>query len=285
MATMKPQELIGDNIKLVSLPAVVMKINQLLEDPNSTAADIAHFISQDPALTAQLLKVVNSPFYNFPSKVDTISMAVTILGTRQLRDLVIATTMVNHFKTDPDTGFDIEKFWCHSITAGIAARSIAISRKIPNPERLFISGLVHDIGKMIMSILLPRESLTLMRACDDPDNELDGLEKEIFGFTHSEMAEALLVAWQFPDTISQPVSHHHDLDVFDDFKKDTAVVHVANVIANNIQAPISRDDDTLLNEQALIILGLDQTAVESYYTDVYEILDDVLQLLYYDMAA
>jgi len=285
VVTMTPEELIGDNLKLVSLPAIVIKINQLLNDPNSTAADIARYISQDTVLTARLLKLVNSPFYNFPSKVETISMAVTILGTRQLRDLVIATTVVTHFKPDPDVDFDIEKFWCHSISTGIAARVIALARKIPNSERLFISGLLHDIGKMIMSLLLPRETISMIKANDTSSVKSENIERQIFGFTHDELALALLESWHFPESISIPVAHHHDLNTNDEFKKDAAVLHIANVIANNIQAPISRDDDTILKQEALDVLGLDQATVDSYYEQVYELLDDVLQLLYYDMAA
>lgn len=285
MATMTPEELIGDNLKLISLPAIVAKINQLLNDPNSSAADIAHLIGQDPVLTARLLKLVNSPFYSFPSQVDTLSMAVTILGTRQLRDLVIATTVVNHFKVSTEVHFDMETFWCHSISTGIAARTIALAQNIKNSERLFVSGLLHDIGKMIMSLLLPRETESLYRVNVNPNLNIENPEQQIFGFTHGHLAHELLASWHFPESISQPILHHHDLKSEDEFKTDTAVLHVANVIANNIQAPISQDDDTILKVEALKILDIDAAVVESYYEEVYNCLDDILQLLYYDLAA
>lgn len=285
MATMTPAELIGDNLKLVSLPAIVAKINQLLNDPNSSAADIAHTIGQDPVLTARLLKLVNSPFYNFPSQVDTLSMAVTILGTRQLRDLVIATTVVNYFKPSPDVKFDLETFWCHSITTGIAARTIALSLNIANSERLFIGGLLHDMGKMIMSLLLPREMESLNRVNENTKIKIDNPEQQIFGFTHGQLGNELLASWHFPETLSQPILYHHELGAPEEFKTDTAILHVANVIANNIQAPISRDDDTVLKLEALETLGIDQATVESYYEEVYNMLDDILQLLYYELAA
>ena len=285
MATMTPEELIGDNLKLISLPAVVAQINQLLNDPNSSAADIAHTIGQDPVLTARLLKLVNSPFYNFPSQVDTLSMAVTILGTRQLRDLVIATTVVNHFKVSTDISFDMEAFWCHSISTGIAARTIALSLNIQNSERLFISGLLHDIGKMIMSLLLPRETESLFKVNENPTLNIENPEKQIFGFTHGHLSNELLASWHFPESISQAILHHHDLQSDNEFKVDTAILHVANVIANNIQAPISKDDDTILKIEALKILDIDKATVESYYEEVYNCMDDILQLLYYDLAA
>ena len=94
-----------------------------------------------------------------------------------------------------------------------------------------------------------------------------------------------LASWHFPESISQPILHHHDLQSADEFKTDTAILHVANVIANNIQAPVSLDDDTILKIEALKILDIDKEVVESYYEEVYNLMDDVLQLLYYDIAA
>ncbi|VAW94850.1 hypothetical protein MNBD_GAMMA21-2553 [hydrothermal vent metagenome] len=280
-----PSELIGNNLKLLSLPAVVEKINRLLEDPNSTTADIAHYISQDPVLTARLLKLVNSPFYNFPSEIDTISMAVTILGTRQLRDLVFVTTVISQFTPHDDVNFDLEAFWCHSITAGIAARVIALNQKNLNSERLFICGLLHDIGKMIMALLLPQEVITLNKANLNKEINIYDAESQIFGYTHGEWATALLESWHFPASISEPIHYHHNPEESPEFKTDSAVIHIANVIANNIQAPISKDDDTLLQQAALDTVGITQNDIEGYYEQVYELLDNVLQMLYYDLAA
>ena len=208
MPSLSPQELVNSNIELVSLPLIVTKVNELLNSPTASAADIAELISQDPALTLRLLKIVNSPFYNFPSKIETVSMAITVLGINQLRDLLIATTLVNRFKSNPDTDFDIETFWCHSITTGLAARTIALNRKIPNSERLFISGLLHDIGKMLMALLLPMHYAELNQSYLQ---SAKANETDIFGFNHDELGECLLNSWHFPSTIATPIRHHHDL--------------------------------------------------------------------------
>lgn len=282
MPVISPQELINSNIQLVSLPAIVTMVNELLTSPSASAADIAELINQDPTLTLRLLKIVNSPFYNFPSKIETVSMAITVLGTRQLRDLVIATAVVDRFKSDKHKSFDIETFWCHSIATGLAARTIALDRKIHNAERIFITGLLHDIGKMLIALLLPVQNAELNK---QDSRQTYNVERSMFGFTHDELGECLLNSWHFPDTISTPIRHHHDLQSADEFKTDTAVVHIGNVIANNIQAPISPDDDTLLNPLALDILGLHEREVEPYYESVFRLLDQILQTLYYDIAA
>lgn len=282
MPSLSAQELVNSNVELVSLPAIVTKVNDLLNSPTASAADIAELISQDPGLTLRLLKMVNSPFYNFPSKIETVSMAITVLGINQLRDLLIATTLVNRFKSKPDTDFDIETFWCHSITTGLAARTIALNRKIPNSERLFIAGLLHDIGKMLMALLLPMHYAELNQSYLQSTK---ANESDIFGFNHDELGECLLNTWHFPSTIATPIRHHHDLQSADMYKTDTAILHIGNVIANNIQAPVSPDDDTLLNPLALKTLNMDERDIEPYYESVYQLLDQLLETLYYDIAA
>ena len=277
-----PQKLVNENIQLVSLPAIVSRVNELLNSPTASAADIAELINQDPSLTLRLLKIVNSPFYNFPSKIETVSMAITILGTMQLRDLLIATTLVKQFKPTSENVFDIETFWCHSITTGLAARTIALQQKFPNAERLFVAGLLHDIGKMIMALLLPAQTAELNQAqLQNPQYH----ESDVFGYSHEELAECLLNTWYFPESISTPIRHHHDMQSSDQYRVDTAILHIGNVIANNIQSPVSPDDDTLLNPDALKVLRMNDRDIEPYYESVYDLLDNILQTLYYDIAA
>jgi len=282
---MSPDQLIDSNIKLVSLPAIVAQVNQMANDPTSSAADIAHAIGRDTALTARLLKIVNSPFYRFPSKIDTLSMAVTVLGTRQLRDLVIAAAIIKRFQSRIDSAFDIEVFWCHSITTAIASRLIALKLMLANSERFFIVGLLHDIGKMVMYLTLPNESIKLVNELAKPDCDIDNIEHNIFGFTHDDVGVALLTAWHFPDSLIEPIRSHVSLAGQEHYLKDAALLHLANHIANNLQAPISRDDDTVLNPRAVELLQLTPETVETIYEETYRHLDELLEIFYYDIAA
>ena len=285
MLNMSPEQLIDSNIKLVSLPAIVAQVNQLANDPTASAADIAHAIGQDPALTARLLKIVNSPFYRFPSKIDTLSMAVTVLGTRQLRDLVIAAAIVKRFQSKIDPAFNIEIFWCHSITCAIAARNLAIKLMLANSERFFVAGLLHDIGKMVMYLLLPNESIKLLKELDKPDCDINNVERSLFGFTHDEVGVALMTAWHFPESLVEPVRTHMSLDGTGQYSKDAALIHIANNIANNLQSPISRDDDAVLNPKAIELLQLTPEIIEEVYEETYRHMDVLLEIFYYDIAA
>jgi len=284
-STLTPQELVHRNINLLSLPETAMRINTMVSDPNSTAADIGDIVSQDPALTARLLRVVNSSFYGFPSQIDTISMAITILGTRQLRDLVITTSVINRFREIPASVVAMESFWCHSLTSAIAAKNLAQHMKISNSERLFVAGLLHDIGKLVMYIALPDPSRQVIEIAAEPQVDSDHVEKAIFGFTHGQVGAELLRQWRLPESLVEPVAYHHEPLSAKVYPQETAIVHLADVIANDIQPPISADDDNMAEPLAWEILGLEASLLERLHEEVYQQLDDALDIFYYTHAA
>lgn len=280
-----PQELVQKNINLLSLPETAMRINSMVSDPNSTASDIGDVVSQDPALTARLLRVVNSAFYGFPSKIDTISMAITILGTRQLRDLVMTTSVINRFRDIPASVVDMENFWCHSLTTALAAKNFANHMKISNSERLFVAGLLHDIGKLVMYIALPDPSRQVVEIAGEPQVDSNHVEEAIFGFTHSQVGAELLRQWKLPESLIEPVAYHHEPALAKVYQQETAIVHLANVIANDIQPAISADDDSVADPMAWKLLGLEPSLLERLHEEVYQQLDDVLSIFYYTQAA
>jgi len=280
-----PNELISKNINLLSLPQTAIRINEMVSNPNSTAADIGDIVSQDPALTARLLRVVNSAFYTFPSQIDTISMAITVLGTRQLRDLVITTSVINRFRDIPANVVDMENFWCHSLTTAIAAKNFANHIKISNSDRLFVAGLLHDIGKLVMYITLPDPSRQVIEIAGESQVDSDHVEEAIFGFNHAVLGAELLRQWKLPESLIEPVAYHHIPASAKLYPQETAIVHLANVIANDIQPPISTDDDTMADPLTWKLLDLDPSLLERLHEEVYQQLDDVLSIFYYTQAA
>ena len=280
-----PKELISKNINLLSLPQTAIRINEMVSDPNSTAADIGDIISQDPALTARLLRIVNSAFYTFPSQIDTVAMAITVLGTRQLRDLVMTTSVINRFRDIPANVVDMENFWCHSLATAIAAKNFSNHIKISNSDRLFVAGLLHDIGKMVMYITLPDPSRQVIEIAGEPQVDSDHVEEAIFGFNHAALGAELLRQWKLPESLIEPVAYHHIPTSAKLYQQETAIVHLANVIANDIQSPISTDDDSMADPLTWKLLGLEPSLLERLHEEVYQQLDDVLNIFYYTQAA
>lgn len=228
------QTLIDKTKNLPSLPEIYFKINELVNDAHSSAADIGNAIEQDAALSTRLLKIVNSPYYGFPSSIDTISRAITIIGTRDLRDLVLATSAIGAFSGMDSELISMEKFWRHSLYCAVTGRILAQHRHVKNTERLFVAGLLHDIGSLVMYQTIPilcNEALQRTRSQGTP---LHIAEKEIIGFSHADVGATLIQKWNLPESLIEVVRYHHEPDLAVNHKEDVATIHIANYIANSI---------------------------------------------------
>lgn len=226
-----PCELVRDDISLPSLPTIYGQINEAIKKPTSSARDIGNVISKDISLSARLLKIVNSTFYGFPSKIDTLSRAVTIIGTRQLSTLALGINIINVFKDIPSDLIDMKSFWEHSIACGISARIIAGYKNIQNTERLFVAGLLHDIGRLILYSRVPIDARNALLTAKHAASLLHKEEYEIMGFDHTTIGGLLLKKWKLPISLENSVTHHHTPQESKD-PLEPAIVHLADIITN-----------------------------------------------------
>lgn len=285
MPELKARDLITDNLELVSLPEIVVRLNEMINDPECSTADISQVISQDAALTARLLKIVNSPFYGFPSQVDTISMAITIVGTRQLRDLVMATAIVKKFNNIPASLVSPELFWRHNIACAAAARTLAMNLGFSNSERFFVAGLLHDIGKLVMYLTQPELSRQIITQAGQHDIALATLEKTTFGFDHAELGGELLRSWHLPESLVEPVACHHDMSCAQQYVKEAAVIHLANAIANRIEPVLSMDDEQAIDDRVWEILAINSDQMDKLTTEARYTMQHAVQVMFLDLAA
>lgn len=146
---MNPKSLIRNIRTLFSLPDVVIRVNQLINEPNTRTEDLARVILCDPGLSARLLRLVNSAYYGSRRRAETVSHAIVLLGHRELRDLITATVTVDLFEGLPPEQVNMDRFWQHSVMTGIAARGLAQRLHLHQKEHFFIAGLLHGIGKLI----------------------------------------------------------------------------------------------------------------------------------------
>ena len=237
--TTSARELVQGSIELVSLPEVVMRTVDLINNPDTSAAEIGQVISEDPGLTARLLKIVNSPFYGFPSRIDTVSRAITVIGTLELLDLILATSVVKAFRGISTELVDMDRFWEHSLYAGLIARILAGRMRAPNTERYFIAGLLHDIGSLAMYRQMPDMAARALRRAQNESKPLHEIELEMIGFDHGEVGGELMRSWRLPDALSVPIHFHHLPLAAQEHQLETAVVHLADAIACAMHAPAS----------------------------------------------
>jgi putative nucleotidyltransferase with HDIG domain len=208
-----PMALIESDPKLTSLPDVFVRISEVLNDPNSTARQAAEAIGKDISLSAKLLQLVNSAFYGFPVKVDTLSRAVTIVGSRQLTTLALGISVIGMFKDLPEGLVDMRSFWKHSIGCGIIASNLvqaaAGNGADIEVERLFVAGLLHDVGRLVLYRNLPRHSAQVLARARNEGIMLRQAERAMLGFDHATLGGMLLRRWRFPENLEQAVRRHH----------------------------------------------------------------------------
>ncbi|MEW8689761.1 MAG: HDOD domain-containing protein [Candidatus Thiodiazotropha endolucinida] len=228
---MTPQQLVIEIESLVSLPDVCVKVNRLIDAPNYSAATLGEIISQDTDLSARLLRLVNSAFFNLKAPVETISRAVTIIGTSELRDLVMATTAARIFTGIPGDLVDMTEYWRYSITAGVIAGELARRCNVLHSERLFVMGVLHDIGRLAIYLKMPQESRDILLITDGDDTLLPDAENDILGFTHMDVGEALLRKWKLPESIVSVVAHHHRPASTQVFQLETSLLSLAALLA------------------------------------------------------
>ncbi len=228
--TLAARDLINDTLELASLPSVVMRAMEQLNHPNTSASDIGEIIAEDPALTARLLKIVNSAFYGFPSRIDTISRAITIIGTLELTDLILGSSTIQVFSKLPNRLVNMEKFWEHSLYTGVVARILARYLRAPNTERCFVMGLLHDIGSLVLYRQQPEGSRRALEMAVEKSIPLDMAEREVFGFDHGEVGAELMQAWNLPETFVEVARHHHHPSAAERYRLETATIHLSDVI-------------------------------------------------------
>jgi putative nucleotidyltransferase with HDIG domain len=228
-----PQELVEDIKELVMLPEVALRISGMADDPSSSAADIGREISKDAALTARVLRVANSPAFGQHGKIGTISRAITVLGVRQVRDLTVGLTAIRTFDGIANELVTMESFWRHSVLCAVAAGHIAARRRVGRNDALFVAGLLHDVGQLVLFNRVPELARQALRMSADAIGG-EGLylcERRLMGFDHAAVGVALARNWGLPRSLQECIEFHHEPDRAQEYPLEVAIVHIADSVA------------------------------------------------------
>lgn len=234
----------GDDA-LSSLPEVFYRLRETVESPDSTFEEIGELIALDPGLSARLLRIVNSAFYGFPSRIDSIPHAASIIGTNQLLDLVLSTAVIRLFRNIPGKTISMRTFWEHSLSCGLAARIIANLKQESNPEGLFTAGLLHDLGILVLCKKIPsleKQALDLSRTnrCG-----LYEAERQVMGFDHAIIGAGLLKLWKLPGNLVEIVQYHHGNLPIHRQLPALRIVQAADALAHCSEIDFGGDDPDL----------------------------------------
>lgn len=277
-----PAELVGGVVRLVSLPEVCIRVNEMLDDPHASAADFGKVIGQDTGLTARLLKIVNSSFYGFPSRIETVSRAVTVIGLRELRGLVLAASAVETFSRIPTEVLNMVRFWRHSVYTGVVAQALAEQASVLHSERLFVAGLLHDIGKLILCHRLPEVARTIQQRLQQADKPDFLIERELLGFDHAAVGGELIRAWQMPASLETAVRFHHDPGAAEAYPLEAALVHIANSMTGMAEQGLDVDVEMVIQPiepAAWETVRLDASVMETVFATASERFTEALAII------
>ncbi len=221
-------------IKLPEIPSTVFELNEVIANPVASAEDIARVVNKSPSLAAILLKIVNSPIYAFPSQIDTIPRAVTLIGTREISDLALGISAISIFKDIPENMIDMHLFLKHSLACGIISRVLCANKDITQTEQLFVSGLLHDIGRLILYKYYPEQMKKILIRSESSKELLHQEEKIGLACKHTDIGRDLLKKWKIPFSIVNNVFYHHNPSDADN-RTNATIVHLADIIVHSLE--------------------------------------------------
>ncbi len=202
------------SLEIPSIPLVLIKIIQTLDEDTSSARELEKLILHDPALSARILRLANSAFYSFPARVKTISHAIALLGMNLVTSLAIGANIFDSFtKGAKSEAILINKLWTHSCGVGVLVREIWIRRchREKEGEFAFLCGLLHDLGKVILFKTYPNHYGSIFAiAKSETDPPISAYEDENYGVDHAVIGELLAKQWGFPPELASVIRRHHD---------------------------------------------------------------------------
>lgn len=278
---MKLEELFRNETSIPSLPQVFYQFKEAVDDPNASFAELAKIIECEPGLTARLLKIVNSPFFGFQNAVETIPHAISILGNKELSDLVLSTCTLERFKNVSPKAMDMQLFWEHSIACGLVARIIA-TRLVNDvdPDIVFVGGLLHDIGRLLICLIVPEKFSEVFLRAQTEGTSLLKSEKSILGFGHDEAGGELLRRWNLPKVHEKSVRFHHNPAGASKFSKEASIVNIANSMANSLALGCSGElSVSEIEKESMEILGIkDEEIFSTIREEVQEQYQSTIQV-------
>lgn len=231
---------------LPTLPIVIPRILRLMEDPRSSAQDLARVIGSDQSLASRILRLANSAFYGFPREIASVNQAVVLLGFNTVKSIVLAATVFDTLAHgDAVSSFDRRQFWLHVVATATAARIVARGLRLADPEVAFVGGLLHDIGKVVLDRFLYRHYAEAAQLARDLPCPIREAEVALFGIDHAEVGRWLVQRWRLPSAIIEPVAFHHRPGAATaEHWGLSAIVHLADILARN--AGIGSGGDALI---------------------------------------
>lgn len=261
---------------LPPLPTSALRVIALTKNPSTTVKELETVIGQDPSLTAGILRQANSAYYGYARRISSLQEAIVMLGFQVTQGLAMASAVAPLLKTNL-LGYEIEQegLWKHSMLTAMTAKRLCQHRKIPYGDVAFTAGLLHDIGKLVISIYVQEVGAFLIEKVTTAKLSYVELEEKVIGYNHATVGGFLARTWFLPEDLVSAISYHHSPSDAPSYPELANIIHVANGLANLLG--IGGGVDSLLNpihQEALDRLSLKESDLEHLMADLGEFLVD-----------
>lgn len=266
---------------LPTLPSMLNNISQMILNPRTSAKEVGQIISSDPALTSKVLRVVNSSFYGFPNRITTVTHAIVILGFNTIKSIVLSSTILDVFRRGAKPGeFDRTEFWKHSIGCGAAAKVLGRRINYPLLEELFIAGLLHDVGKIVLDQYLPDKFNEVTALVRERDILIAEAESQVLGVTHADVGAWLFEKWNLSKGLIDTVRCHHNPALAGEAQRFAEIVHVADVLVRAVRFGNGGDNKIpAIHDSAWKSLGLAATEFDDLLAQTSAEIDKAMVFL------
>lgn len=281
--TLSPEKMIKKVECVHELPVlakVSARLNQLMDDIETPALSIADIIEKDQAVVAKILKLVNSSFYGFSTKVSNLRHAIMLMGYNTIRNAVLAISVVEgHKLIHKFSGYNISCFWEHAIA--VATISRFIDRQTGNQfrEDSFTSGLIHDIGKLFMANCFPEEFGKVLLTMQTENVTFSQAEKLWFPISHNELGAYLANRWNLPEILHDVMGFHHQPDKKSSCCDLVLIVHTANALEGSYFRNSQNSKKFIINRLAMEKYGEQIQTVKEWLPDVKNDIRQAIDLL------
>jgi HD-like signal output (HDOD) protein len=265
---------------LPPLPAIALRLNELLARPDTSALEVASLLGSDPAVAARVLRIANSASHGCSHRIQTLAHAIMVLGFGAVRNVVLAMTLLRSLESAASfRPGEQRRLWRSAVAAGAAAKVLAARRDHAHVEELFLMGLIHDVGRIVLRAWLPEQAARI----DDqvlagvPRAEAELLRLET---THEEIGAALLERWRLPPAYVEVARVHHDPGLAREHRGAAAIVHVADVLAAALLfGPLPDEPAPPLSREAWQYVGLTPASLPGVLRDILDLVADAEGLL------
>lgn len=259
--------------ELPTLPTVASQLITLTSREDTTLADIGNLVAQDISISAKILKVSNSAFYSFPQKIGSIKQAVSILGMNAVRSLVLSFSFLSIKGGKQESRFDFKRFWERSLASAVASRLILENVKEADTEQIFISGLLQNLGELILAKIFPKKYDEVLASVENNQDDLLTAEEAIFGITHAVVGTEVARNWGFPDILIQPILYHHSPQDYkgNDKRIKTTIhaVYLSDLLVNILLSEKPEKYHQQFRKEATKLLSLSPDEIESILEHVH----------------